>query len=136
MCSINRVEGPGQRESFSGGGLMSHASPWAVVCRPFSLGRLVLILGLAPFGGSGLSVLTAADAQPGKAVAQCVTETGTVVRRAAPDKPWQVMTQKGTVNDGDLVMGKPGAMLDSANGAVRLTLMTDLDGQSPYPVHE
>ena len=37
---------------------------------------------------------------------------------------------------GDLLVGMPGAAIDSADGAVRLDLLSDPDKQSPYPVLE
>jgi hypothetical protein len=37
---------------------------------------------------------------------------------------------------GDLYVGGPGAALDSANGAVRVQLLTDFSGTSPFPVIE
>ena len=36
----------------------------------------------------------------------------------------------------DFVVGLPGAMLESANGAVRLDFLADLDRLSPYPIRE
>jgi hypothetical protein len=65
-----------------------------------------------------------------------MTAKGTVLRRTAPGKPWKVVAKKGRVYPGDLLIGLHGARLDSANGAVRLDFLSDLNRSSPYPIIE
>jgi hypothetical protein len=72
----------------------------------------------------------------GAAVAQAVSEKATLVRRDRPGQPWQVVDQKEALNGDELLVALPGAQLDSANHAVRLTFHSDLQGLSPYPIHE
>jgi hypothetical protein len=73
---------------------------------------------------------------PPPAVASHVTDKGLLLRRVEGQKSWDAVDQKGTLAAGDLLVGLPGAMVDSADGAVRLTLDSDFDGKSPYPVIE
>jgi hypothetical protein len=78
------------------------------------------------------------DSEPksgqGKEVARCVSETAYIMRRAEPGKPWQVVAKDEAIRAGDLLVGMPGATLDSKNGAVRVEMMSDLEGLSPFPV--
>jgi uncharacterized protein (TIGR03000 family) len=79
-----------------------------------------------------------AAAKPEKrvVVAKCVTGGGLLVRREAPDKPWRLVEDKEDVYSGDLLVGGLGAALESRNGGVRLSLLSDLDQASPYPIVE
>jgi hypothetical protein len=65
-----------------------------------------------------------------------VTEIGTLLRRAEGKQTWEVVSGKGSLVMGDLLLGLPGATLDSADGAVRVTLHSDFDGKSPFPAIE
>jgi hypothetical protein len=76
---------------------------------------------------------TAAQAS---AVAHSASEKAMLVHRDQPGHPWQVVEPKAALRPGDLLVGLPGAQLDSANKAVRLTMHSDLQGRSPYPIHE
>jgi hypothetical protein len=67
---------------------------------------------------------------PAKAV------SGAFLARPAPDQPWRFVAPGAPVPAGELVLGGPESTLDSANGAVRLTFIGDLDGTSPLPVLE
>jgi hypothetical protein len=51
-----------------------------------------------------------------------------------PDSKWAVVANKEALPAGVLLVGLPGAEIDSANGAVRVRLLTDFD--SPHPVLE
>jgi hypothetical protein len=87
------------------------------------------------------AALLAVWAAPGRAqerqvAGTCVSGDASIVRREAPDKPWQVVKQGEKLHTGDLLVGLPGAAIDSADGAVRLTLLSDPDRQSPYPILE
>ena len=69
-------------------------------------------------------------------VAVCTTPSATILRRPAGEKAWQIVNEKGTVNSGDLLVGMPGAKLNSQSGAVQLTQLANLDGQSRNPILE
>src|SRR5690242_12010704 len=72
---------------------------------------------------------TAAAAEGPTAVARCGTPAGSLFQRAGPGKPWQTLKPKDDISGGQLLVGLPGAALDSRNGAVRLTLLSDLARQ-------
>jgi hypothetical protein len=71
-----------------------------------------------------------------KPAGTCVTGDASIVRRVAPDKPWQLVKEGEKLSTGDLLVGMPGAAIDSADGAVRLALLSDPDRRSPYPILE
>ena len=70
------------------------------------------------------------------AVAKSVTETGSIIRREAVGKPWQVVAKDEAVRAGDLLIGLPGAALESSDGKVRLAFRPDLSGHAPLPIIE
>jgi hypothetical protein len=65
-----------------------------------------------------------------------MTKKGSMVRREANGTTWQIVAEKGALNNGDLLVGMPGAILHSKNGAVGLGFLSDLDHMSPYPIIE
>lgn len=69
-------------------------------------------------------------------VATCASETATLLRRAPDEKTWHIVAHNESLPAGDLLVGLPGAVLDSKNGSVRLALLADLDRLSPYPIRE
>jgi hypothetical protein len=75
-------------------------------------------------------------AEDRKPAGTCAGEDGSIVRREAPGKPWQLVKHGEQLFTGDLLVGMPGALIDSADKAIRLTLLSDPDKQSPYPVLE
>jgi len=75
-------------------------------------------------------------AEPRVPAAQFVTETASLLRREGPGKPWQVVKADETLLTGDLLLGGASGGLDSANGAVRLVTVGDVDGRAPLPIHE
>jgi hypothetical protein len=77
-----------------------------------------------------------AQGQPAAGVAKGVSPTGTLFRRAAEGKPWQMVKEGEAVPAGELLLGLPGAAVVAADGAVRLTFVSDLSGTSPLPVVE
>jgi len=92
------------------------------------------------FGFASLLVpvfVLAADSKPEPrgVVGKSTSATAMLVQREA-GKPWQVVKQGADLFSADLLVGKPGAALDSKNGAARLKLLSDLEGNSPYPVLE
>jgi hypothetical protein len=76
-----------------------------------------------------------ADDKERVAVGKHVSATGMLLAREA-GKAWQVVKQGADVFSGDMLVGLPGAVIDSKNGGARLTLLSDLDGTSPFPVLE
>jgi hypothetical protein len=99
--------------------------------RPAALLSFFLLAGTVP------AVETQADKPADRvAVGKCVTATGSMLRREAPDRPWQVVKEGETLYSGDLLIGLPGAVLDARDGAVRLTFLSDLGGITPLPIVE
>lgn len=72
----------------------------------------------------------------GSVVARLDTQDGTLFARSKPGQDWQTVASKGEIRAGDLLVGLPGAVLSTANGAVGLSLLTDLDKNSPHPILE
>jgi hypothetical protein len=68
--------------------------------------------------------------------ARLVSADATLFERAKPDEPWRFVRQGGTVPAGELLVGLPGAVIENGKGTVRLTLLTDMDKNSPYPILE
>jgi hypothetical protein len=79
-------------------------------------------------------LLSAAESAP--VVGQLLTRDGTLFARAKPSQDWQAVPAKGELHAGDLLVGLPGAVIETSNGAVDLSLLTDLEKNSPYPVLE
>jgi hypothetical protein len=69
-----------------------------------------------------------------EAAGTSVSAKGTLLRREHPGADWKVVEAKQALAGGDLLLGLPGAALESKNGAVRLTLLSDFE--SPLPVLE
>src|SRR5207244_13639046 len=72
----------------------------------------------------------------GGGAATCISETATLLRRSPGEKTWQIVAHNQSLPPSGLLVGLPGAVLDSKNGAVRLALLADLDRLSPYPIRE
>jgi hypothetical protein len=72
----------------------------------------------------------------GPAVARCVTDAASLLRRPGPDQPWRAAARNEAMTAGGTVLGVTDAALDSADGAVRLAFVGDLTGTSPFPVLE
>ena len=70
-----------------------------------------------------------------KSVAVCVTQKGSILSRDKPGIKWQLVDQKEALKAGDLLIGLPGAKLESGDKAVSLSFLTDF-GNSPFPVAE
>ena len=82
-----------------------------------------------------ISQVSADEAKAGVA-GICVSEKGSVLRRTGPDHEWKIVSQNEPLLSDELLVGMPGAVIDSANSGVRLNLLADLDQNSPYPVKE
>jgi hypothetical protein len=76
----------------------------------------------------------ASGAEP--VVGQLVSPDATLLERGKLDQPWKAIANKGEIHAGDLLVGLPGAAIAAGKGAVRLTLLTDMDKNSPYPIFE
>ena len=83
-----------------------------------------------------LSTLPAWAEDAHAAVGKLETAKSTLFARAKADGPWSVVEEKGNVHDGDLLLGMPGSVITSSNGAVRLTFWADLNETSPLPIIE
>lgn len=70
------------------------------------------------------------------AVGRLVSKDGTLFARSKPGQDWQAVASKGELRAGDLLVGLPGAVLENGKGAVQLSLLTDFDKNSPYPILE
>jgi hypothetical protein len=62
------------------------------------------------------------------------SDKGTLLSRATPEAKWQVVDAGGEVPAGNLLVGMPGAVVNTSGGAVALAFQTDFD--SPFPVLE
>lgn len=69
-------------------------------------------------------------------IGKLVSAHGTLFQRTKPDEAWQIVPEKGAVYAGDLLLGMPGAVVETGKGAVRLTFLGDLDKNSPRPILE
>jgi hypothetical protein len=65
-----------------------------------------------------------------------VSETASLLRREAPDKPWQVVKEKEELFTGDELLGGIRGTVEARGGAVRLEVAGDMDATSPFPVLE
>lgn len=94
--------------------------------------RRLLLTGLMCVLAAGAT----ANAEERRAVGKCVSETASFVRREGPKTAWQIVAKDEELQSGDLLIGGTDAAIDSANGAVRLRVMGDMDGTSPFPILE
>jgi len=106
---------------------MSRVNCSATRLRRFSICLCALSIAAA--------ALEATPIRAASAPAKAVGETAAMVMRSDP-RLWHVVAQGEALPAGILLVGMHGAALESADGAVRLTMVTDLDGRSPYPVVE
>jgi uncharacterized protein (TIGR03000 family) len=70
------------------------------------------------------------------AVAKCLTPRGSMLRREGEGKPWQVVDENETLYTGDTILALPMSVLQSKDGAVHLTVRSDLSGTDPMPIFE
>jgi hypothetical protein len=110
---------------------MNEGRWYTTVPRPALAAVLLLTLWAA-------SALPGPAAQPRRAPAgKCVTADGTLLARQGPvGTAWQAVAKGATLYTGDMLVGLPGAALESKNGAVQLKLLADVDKRSPFPVLE
>jgi len=97
---------------------------------PALLAAFVLALGQPSASGFD-------EKKPARAVvAKSVAETGGILRREAPDKPWQIVKKGEELYSGDLILGLPFAAIETINGAFRITFKLDYSKRGPYPILE
>ncbi|HLJ96483.1 MAG TPA: hypothetical protein VKU02_25140 [Gemmataceae bacterium] len=108
--------------------------------REFSMsGRLfprlpVLLLGLALLSGADEPKRAPTTGQT--VVGKCVSPMTALLGREGPDRPWQICKPGDPVRDGEHLVALADAAIDSSDGAVRLSLLPDLAGQSTLPLLE
>jgi hypothetical protein len=118
---------------------MNERVPFVPFFRPVGMCALVLALAGVPSVRAGASPGLAeskTEAGSDQVPAKCVTDTGSILRREAPGKEWHLVGKGEDLPAGNLLLGLPGAVIESADAAVRLTMDSDLSGTSPYPVVE
>lgn len=93
---------------------------------------LTALLGLALLATN----IGGAEPAAGPVVAHLVSADGTLLERPKANQDWKTVAQKGELRAGELLLGLPGAVLETGKKSVRLTLLTDMDKNSPYPILE
>lgn len=101
---------------------------------PGTMLRVVRVVAVAAACAAVVSPVVAAE--PRTAVGKHVTADGMLLVQPGADKPWQALHEGDEVFSDDNIVALPGAAIASKNGAVRLSLLTDLNEASPYPVME
>jgi hypothetical protein len=97
----------------------------------------LLVLALLFCGGRGATEERGAGPPAGRvAVGKCISADGTIFRREAPDKPWQIIKQGEGLHEGDLLLGLPGAVIESRDGSVQLTFRGNLRQSAAVPIIE
>jgi hypothetical protein len=109
--------------------------------RAVSAVRTLILLAVSIGLPAANSAVAGEGAKAGKdsgraAVAKSLSETGSIIRREAAGKPWQVVAQGEALHAGDLLIGLPGAAIQSNDGKVRLGFRPDLTGKAPLPIIE
>src|SRR5438874_7514413 len=119
---------------------MNNQRAFTVLASRASVAAALLVLGVASLAFMNPTKAKAdepkAKATSSDGVATCVSETATLLRRSPGQKTWQIVTHNQSLPAGDLLVGLPGAVLDSKDGSVRLGLLADLDRLSLYPIRE
>jgi hypothetical protein len=98
---------------------------------------VVLLLGLAAVvpGGGQVRADDPKDASKPQTVVAKST-LGALLHRQGPDHAWHLIKPREPIQSEDLIVAVPGGGLDSKDGAVHLSLLSDLARLSPYPVLE
>src|SRR5689334_701542 len=100
--------------------------------RPTLLLLAVALLTAAP--ASRLSAQAPAGVPQRGTAGKLATARGTLFYRETPQAEWQVVDSGADIYAGGGLVGLPGAVITSTNGAVSLEFQTDFD--SPLPVLE
>jgi hypothetical protein len=104
------------------------------ICRLVRAMKTGLPLAAAAF--SLLAVVGAKANEDAGAVAVSTGADGTILCRTHREQPWHIVRKDEKLAGNQLLVGLPGAALDSADGAVRLTFLADLDRLSKFPIAE
>jgi hypothetical protein len=83
-----------------------------------------------------LAVVGGLAAAEGPAAARLTSKAGTLFARSKPEEAWKTVAEKGEIHAGDLLLGLPGTVIGNGKGTAQLTFLTDLTGNSPYPILE
>jgi hypothetical protein len=94
------------------------------------------LLALAPPAARAADDKPAPQPEKRVAAGALVSESASLLRREAPDKPWHVVKQKDELFTGDELLGGLGGTVDARGGAVRLEVAGDMDVTAPFPVLE
>lgn len=97
-------------------------------------GRMLSVLICLIYIGQPVSF--GAEKANGKAVGTLTTADGTILARSNPEAKWKAIEKNGSIQAGDLLVGIPGAEVQSQNGAVTIRFLTDFAENSPFPVVE
>jgi hypothetical protein len=83
-----------------------------------------------------LLAMTGAAAEPAERAPAAVSQSGKgmILCREAPKADWKVVGDKAELFTNDLIIGLPGSVIQSRDGAVRMQLLADF--HSPLPVLE
>lgn len=92
-------------------------------------GVLVLLLGTSIACGN---VAAAENPIAGTSVGP----PASMLRRPAPGQPWHVVMKDEKIPAGELIVAGPDSSILSKDGKVRLNMLTDFGGNSPFPVIE
>jgi hypothetical protein len=115
---------------------MSH--PRTLLDRSLTCVALPLLLALAAAVWADEPARKPDKDEPRVIVAKSQAPAGTLVRRTAPDKPWEVVAPEGDIFSRDLLLSMPlsQATIESKGGAVRLRFWGNLPQISPFPILE
>lgn len=94
--------------------------------------RLGLAWAFLPFLSSTLE----AKQNQGPVIARMLSPQGTMLNRTLFGQPWEEVKQNQELTGGPTLLGLHGAVLQSANGAVQLNFLGDINDVSPFPVRE
>ncbi len=94
------------------------------------------LLGMLVLTGVCLAEPAKGADKAGAAVGKLITVPGTLLLRQADGKGWKTLKEGDAVPADQLLIAVPRAEMDSANGAVRLTMLADITRRLPEPVLE
>jgi len=95
-----------------------------------------LVLGLISLQLVSAAPVTSAGQPVRVIVAQAHSPDATFSARPAQGNQFHTLTENENLFAGDLIVGLPGGMVTSKNGAVNLKALSDFDGRSPLPILE
>jgi hypothetical protein len=95
-----------------------------------------LLAGTVCPGWVGSRLLASDPSRTAPATAVARVADGTLLHRVGAGKAWKLLQPKEQIEAGDLILAFPDGSLDSANGAVRLTLLSNLVRRGPYPIQD